>query len=73
VDSPTKQRTVRLYSVDRPTIIHGPCAREDSVQSEGDKLSQRNYRAGADRPRPRADRPGPRADRPHGVIEADSR
>jgi hypothetical protein len=59
VDSPTKPRTVRLYSADRPTIIHGPSACEDLVQLEGDKLSQRNYRAGADRP--------------HGVTEADCR
>jgi hypothetical protein len=54
-----------LYSVDRPTIIHGPSACEDLVQPEGDKLSQRNYRAATDRP-------GPRVDRPHGVTEADS-
>jgi hypothetical protein len=54
-----------LYSADRPTIIHGPSACEDLVQPEGDKLSQRNYRAATDRP-------GPRVDRPHGVTEADS-
>jgi hypothetical protein len=66
MDSPTKPRTVRLYSVDRPTIIHGVSACEDLVQPKGDKLSQRNYRAGADRP-------GPRADHPRGVTEADSR
>jgi hypothetical protein len=59
VDSPTKPRTVRLYSADRPTIIHGPSACEDLVQSEGDKLRKRNYRAGADRP--------------CGVTKADSR
>jgi hypothetical protein len=51
--------------VDRPAIIHRPSACEDLVQPEGDKLSKRNYRAGADRP-------GPRADRPHGVTEEDS-
>jgi hypothetical protein len=66
VDSPTKPRTVRLYSADRPTIIHGSSACEDLVQPEGDKLSKRNYRAGADRP-------GPRVDRTHGVTEVDSR
>jgi hypothetical protein len=66
VDSPTKPRTVRLYSADRPTIIHRPSACEDLVQPEGDKLSQRNYRADADCP-------GPRVDRPHGVTKADSR
>jgi hypothetical protein len=65
VDSPTKPWIVRLYSTDRPAIIHGPSACEDLVQPEGDKLSKRNYRAGADRP-------GPRVDRPHGVTEADS-
>jgi hypothetical protein len=58
VDSPTKPRTVQLYSADRPNIIHGSSAYEDLVQSEGDKLSKRNFRAGADRP--------------HGVIEPDS-
>jgi hypothetical protein len=73
VDSPTKPRTVRPYSADCPTIIHGPSACEDLVHPEGDKLSQRNYRADADRPGPRADRPGPRANRPHGVTEADNR
>jgi hypothetical protein len=56
----------RLYSADRPAIIHGSSACEDLVQPEGDKLSKRNYRAGVDRP-------GPRADRPRGVTEADSR
>jgi hypothetical protein len=66
VDSLTKPRTIRLYSVDRPTIIHGSSACEDMVQSEGDKLSQRKYRADVDRP-------GPRADHPHGVTKADSR
>jgi hypothetical protein len=66
VNSPTKPRTVQLYSVDRLAIIHGPSACEDLVQPEGDKLRKRNYRAGADRP-------GPRADRPHGVTEVDSR
>jgi hypothetical protein len=66
VDSPTKPRTVRLYSADRPTIIHGPSACEDLVQPEGDKLRKRNYRAGADRP-------GPMAERPRGVTKADSR
>jgi hypothetical protein len=66
MDSPTKQRTVRLYSADCPTIIHGSSACEDLVQPEGDKLRQRNYRAGADRS-------GPRVDHPHGVTEADSR
>jgi hypothetical protein len=66
VDSPTKPRTVRLYSVNRPAIIHGLSACEDLVQPEGDKLSKKNYRAGADRP-------GPRADRPCGVTEANSR
>jgi hypothetical protein len=65
VDSPTKSRTVRLYSADRPAIIHRPFACEDLVQPEGDKLSKRNYRASADHP-------GPRADCPHGVTEADS-
>jgi hypothetical protein len=65
VDSPIKPRTVRPYSADRPTIIHGPSACEYLVQPEGDKLIQRNYRAGADRP-------GPRADRPHGVTEVDN-
>jgi hypothetical protein len=72
VDSPTKPQTVWPYSADRPTIIHGPSACEDLVQPEDDKLSQRNYRAGADRPGSRADRPGSRADRPHGITEADS-
>ena len=38
MDSPTKLWTVRLYSVDRPTIIHGPSACKDLVQPEGDKL-----------------------------------
>jgi hypothetical protein len=66
VDSPTEPRTVRLYSADRPVIIHGPSACEDLVQPEGDKLSKRNYIAGAYHP-------GPRADRPRGVTEADSR
>jgi hypothetical protein len=66
VDSPTKPRTVWLYNTDRPAIIHRPSVCEDLVQPEGDKLSQRNYRAGADRP-------GPRADRPRGGTEADSR
>jgi hypothetical protein len=66
VHSLTKPQTIRLYSADRPTIIHGPSACEDLVQPEGDNLSQKNYRAGADRP-------GPRADRPSGVTEADSR
>jgi hypothetical protein len=66
MDSLTKPRTVRLYSADRLTIIHGPSACEDLVQPEGDKLSQRNYRADADRP-------GPRVDRPHGVTEAYNR
>jgi hypothetical protein len=66
VDSPTKPRTVRLYSVDRPAIIHGPSACEDLVQPEGDKLRKRNYRAGVDRL-------GPRAERPRGFTEADSR
>jgi hypothetical protein len=66
VDSPTKPQTVRLYSADRPAIIHGPFACEDLVQPEGDKLNKRNYRAGADRP-------GPRADHPRGFTEADSR
>jgi hypothetical protein len=58
VDSPTKPRTVRLYSA-------GPSACEDLVQPEVDKLSKQNFRAGADRP-------GPRADRPRGVTVADS-
>jgi hypothetical protein len=66
MDSPTKLRTVRLYSADRPAIIHGPFACEDLVQPKGDMLSKRNYRAGADRL-------GPRADHPHGVTEADNR
>jgi hypothetical protein len=65
-DSPTKPRTVQLQRADRPAIIRGQSACEDLVQPEGDKLSKRNYRAGADRP-------GPRADRPRGVTEADSR
>jgi hypothetical protein len=65
VDSPTKPRTVRLYSVDHPTIIHEPSACEDLVQPEGDKLSRKNYRASADRLRRRADRL-------RGVTEADS-
>jgi hypothetical protein len=65
VDSPTNSQTVRLYNANRPAIIHGPSACEDLIHPEGDKLSKRNYRAGADRP-------GPRADRPHGVTEADS-
>jgi hypothetical protein len=54
------------YSADRPAIIHGLSACEDLVQPEGDKLSKRNFRAGADRP-------GPREDRLHGVTEANSR
>jgi hypothetical protein len=66
VDSPTRTRTVRLYSANRLAIIHGPSAYEDLVQPEGDKLSKRNFRASADRP-------GPKADRPCGVTEADSR
>jgi hypothetical protein len=66
MDSPTKPWTVRLYSVDRPAIIHGPFACEDLVQPEGDKLSKRYYRSGADRP-------GPRVDHPRGVTEASSR
>jgi hypothetical protein len=49
VDSPTKPRTIRLYSADRPAVIHGPSTCEDPVQPEGDKLRKRNYRAGADR------------------------
>jgi hypothetical protein len=52
--------------MDRPTIIHGQSACEDLVQPEGDKLSKRNFGAGADRL-------GPRADRLCGVTEADSR
>jgi hypothetical protein len=44
----------------------GPSGRRRTEKVDGDKLSKRNYRAGADRP-------GPRADRPHGVTEADSR
>jgi hypothetical protein len=51
--------------MDRPAIIHGSFAFEDLVHPEGDKLSKRNFRAGADRP-------GPRADRPRDVTEADS-
>jgi hypothetical protein len=66
MDSPTKPRTTRPYSADRPTIIHGLSACEDLVQPDDDKLSQSNYRASADRP-------GSRADRPHGVTEVDSR
>jgi hypothetical protein len=66
MDSPTKPRTVQIQSMDRPTIIHGQSACEDLVQPKGDKLSKRNFRAGADRP-------GPRADRSRGVTEADSR
>jgi hypothetical protein len=66
VDSPTKSRTVRLYSADRSAIIHGSSACEDLVQPEGDKLRKRNYRASADHP-------GPRVDRPRGVTKADSR
>jgi hypothetical protein len=66
MDSPTKPRTVQLQRVDRPAIIHGQSAGEDLVQPEGDKLSKRNYIAGADRP-------GPRADRLRGVTKADSR
>jgi hypothetical protein len=66
MDSPTKPRTVQLQSADCPAIIHGPSACEDLIQPEGDKLSKKNYRAGADRP-------GPRANHPHGVIEVDSR
>jgi hypothetical protein len=50
VDNQTKPWNVRLYSVDRPAIIHGPFASEDLVQPEGDKLSKRNYRASTDRP-----------------------
>jgi hypothetical protein len=57
MDSPTKSWTVQLYIVDRPTIILGPSTREDLVQPEGDKLSKRIFRAGADRPGPRVDRP----------------
>jgi hypothetical protein len=57
VESPTKSQTVWLYSVDRPTIILGPPAREDLVQPEGDKLSKKIFRAGEDRSGPRADRP----------------
>jgi hypothetical protein len=66
MDSPTKLQTVQLQSTDCPAIIHGPSTCEDLIQPEGDKLSKRNYRAGADRP-------GPRADCWHGVTEADSR
>jgi hypothetical protein len=66
VDSPTKPRTVRLYSADRLAIIHGPSACEDLVQPEDDKLSKRNYRASTDRL-------GPRTDRPRGFTEADNR
>jgi hypothetical protein len=66
MDSPTKPRTVQLQRADRLAIIHGQSADEDMVQPEGDKLSKRNYIAGADRPRPRADRS-------RGVTEADSR
>jgi hypothetical protein len=65
VDSPTKLRTVRLYNADRPAIINEPFACEDLAQPEGDNLSKRNYRAGADSPRPRANRP-------RGVTEVDS-
>jgi hypothetical protein len=65
VDSPTKPRNIRLYSADRPAIIHGPSACEDLVQPEGDKLSKRNYRVGANCL-------GQRADRPRGFTEADS-
>ena len=64
-DSPTKPRTVQLQRADRPAIIRGQSACEDLVQPEGDKLSKRNYIAGADRP-------GPRVDRPRGFTEADS-
>jgi hypothetical protein len=66
MDSLTKPRTVQLQRADRPAIIHGQSACEDLVQPEGDKLSKRNYIAGADSP-------GPRVDRPHGVTKADSR
>jgi hypothetical protein len=65
-DSPTKPWTVRLYSADRLAIFYRPYTCEDLVQSEGDKLSKQNFRAGADRS-------GPRADRLCGVTEADSR
>jgi hypothetical protein len=65
VDSLTKPRTVRLYSANRSAIIHRLFACEDLVQPEDDKLSKRNYRAGADHS-------GPRADRPRVVTEADS-
>jgi hypothetical protein len=65
VDSPTKMRIVQLFSVGYPSIIHGPFTMQDLVQPEGDKLSKRNFRAGADRPRTRADRL-------HGVTKADS-
>jgi hypothetical protein len=66
VDTPTKPRTARLYSADRPAIIHRTSTYEDLVQPEGDKLSKRNFRAGSDRPRPRTDRS-------RGVTEVDSR
>jgi hypothetical protein len=66
MDSPTKPWTVQLQRADRPAIIHGQSVGEDLVQPEGDKLSKRNYTAGADRPEPRADCP-------RGVTEADSR
>jgi hypothetical protein len=47
-------------------LRRGPSGRRRTEKPEGDRLSKRNYRAGADHP-------GPRADRPHGVTEADSR
>jgi hypothetical protein len=46
--------------MDRPTIILGPSTREDLVQPEGDKLSKKIFRAGADRLGPRADLRAPR-------------
>jgi hypothetical protein len=46
-------------------LNHGPFAREDLVQPEGDKLSKRIFRAGVDRL-------GPREDRPRDFTEADS-
>jgi hypothetical protein len=39
-----------------------PSGRHRTEKPKGDKLSKRNYKAGADRPRPRADRP-------HGVTK----
>jgi hypothetical protein len=58
----TCAQTVRPLLADRPVIyadgpaiIHGPSACVDLLESEGDKLSKRIFRAGADHPGPKAD------------------